>query len=55
MERHTGSINGSRFFFTMEIVFLVDLIRKFFTEFPAEGGKTLFENKKPIRDILKIA
>lgn len=45
----------SRFYFVIEIIFLVEMILNFFTEFPAEGGKTLFENKKPVRDIFKIA
>ena len=34
---------------------MFDILVSFFKEFPAEGGKTLFENKKPIRDISKIA
>ena len=43
-----------RLYAVVEIVFVVDFLLHFFIEFPAEGGKTLNEDIKPIRDLLKI-
>ena len=42
-------------FIIVEIIFFIDLITQFFIEYNAEGGKTLYENDKPVRDFLKIA
>ena len=38
----------------IEFIFIIDLILHFFTEYPSEGGKTLNEDSKPVRDIQKI-
>lgn len=38
----------------VEYIFWIDFLLKFFTEYPDEGGKTLTEDSKVVRDPLKI-